>query len=186
LETKVIILSISFNPIGKTMIPRIDKSCFIANTAVIIGDVKIAKGCGVYPHAVIRGDQNSIVIGEGSNVQDCCVIHTDIDHNVIIGKNVSVGHLAMVHGAHIEDNCLIGINATVLNGAQIGSGSIIGANALVTTDMIVPKNSLVLGVPGKIVKQDKNFTNIAKENADTYKIITLEHNQGKYLHYKRK
>ena len=168
----------------KLIMPQIHESCFIAKSAVIIGDVTIGKNCGVYPQAVIRGDENSIVIKDGSNVQDCCVIHVDEDHNVRIGKNVTIGHSAMVHGAIIEDNCLIGINATVLNGAEIESGSIIGANALVTTDMKVPKNSLVLGVPGKIVKQDVNFPQIAKDNAATYRKLTLKHKKMEFNHYK--
>jgi len=163
--------------------PNIHKSCFIAKSAVIIGNVKIAKNCGVFPNAVIRGDQNSIEIGEGSNIQDCCVIHVDVDNNVMIGKNVSIGHAAMVHGATIQDNCLIGIHATVLNGAVIGSGSIIGANALVTTGMKIPNNSLVLGIPGKIVKQDKNFSNIAIENAKTYQKISSSHKECKHPYY---
>ena len=168
----------------KLVLPQIHKSCFVAKSAVIIGNVTIGKNCGVYPQAVIRGDNNSIVIGDGSNVQDCCVIHVDADHNVKIGKNVTIGHSAMVHGAIIEDNCLIGINASVLNGAEIGSGSIIGANALVTTDMKIPKNSLVLGVPGKIIKQDMNFPQIAKDNAATYRKLTLKHKKMEFIHYK--
>jgi len=168
------------------MKPNIHKSSFIANSAVIIGDVTIGKNCGVYPQAVIRGDENSIEIGDGSNVQDCCVIHVDKDHCVKIGKNVSIGHTAMIHGATIEDECLIGIHATILNGAKIGSGSIIGANALVKTDMEVPENSLVLGVPGKVVKQDKTFRETARLNAETYKKIAREHLEGKHSIYNPK
>lgn len=163
---------------------QIHKSSFVADSAVIIGDVTIGKNCGIYPQAVIRGDQNSIEIGEGSNIQDCCVIHTDKDHYVNIGKNVSIGHASMIHGAIISDRCLIGIHATVLNGAKIGSGSIIGANALVTADMEIPKNSLVLGVPGKIVKQDSGFQKMAIENAETYKRLSQMHRQGKFKVYK--
>jgi len=168
----------------KLVMPQIHKTCFIAKSAVIIGDVTIGKNCGVYPQAVIRGDENSIVIGDGSNIQDCCVVHVDADHDVKIGMNVTVGHSAMVHGATIGDNCLIGINAAVLNGAEIESGSIIGANALVTTDMKIPKNSLVLGVPGKILKQDVNFPQIAKDNAATYRRLTLRHKKREFIHYK--
>jgi len=162
---------------------RIDKTSFIASTAVIIGDVTIGKQCGIYPHAVLRGDQNSIEIGDGSNVQDCCVIHVNSEHSVTIGKNVSIGHLAMIHGATIEDDCLIGINATVLNGARIGSGSIIGANALVTEGTDIPKNSLVLGTPGKVVKQDKQLAEMTRKNAETYKNLSKNHLLGKYPRY---
>ncbi len=165
------------------MRPEVHKSSFIAKTAVIIGDVKIGKNCGIFPNAVIRGDENSIEIDDGSNVQDCCVIHCDKEHSVRIGKNVSLGHGAVIHGATIGDDCLIGINATVLNGARIERGSIIGANALVTTDMEVPENSLVLGVPGKIIKQDKKFAEMARSNAETYRKLAKEHMQGKHPVY---
>jgi len=165
---------------------KIHKSSFVAPSAVIIGDVTIGKNCGVFPHAVIRGDENSIVINDGSNIQDCCVLHTDSDHVVKIGKNVTVGHAAVVHGAIIGDDCLVGIQATVLNGAKIGSGSIIGACALVTENMIVPDNSLVLGIPGKIVKQDSHFVEITRKNAKEYQRLSLNHQHGKYPTYKQK
>src|SRR4030042_5328411 len=98
------------------MEPEIHKSSFIAKTAVIIGDVKIGKECGIYPYAVIRGDENSIKIDNGSNVQDCCVIHVNKEYSVKIGKNVSIGHCAIIHGATIEDNVIIGMSATIMNG----------------------------------------------------------------------
>lgn len=164
--------------------PRIHKTSFVAKSAVIIGDVTIGENCGIYPQAVIRGDENSIEIGDGSNVQDCCVIHVDKDHYVKIGKNVSIGHSAMIHGAIIGDGCLIGIHATLLNGANIGSGSIIGACALVTENMEIPKNSLVLGIPGKIVKQDESYLKEARMNAEAYKMLSQKHRQGTFTVYK--
>jgi carbonic anhydrase/acetyltransferase-like protein (isoleucine patch superfamily) len=160
--------------------PKIHKSSFIAPNAVIIGNVTIGENCGVFPNAVIRGDENSIVIGDGSNIQDCCVIHTDAEHQVKIGKNVTIGHAAMIHGATILDDCLIGIHATVLNGAKIGSGSIIGACALVTEDMVVPEHSLILGVPGKIIKQDPQFVDMIRKNAEIYQKLSQKHKQGTY------
>jgi len=162
------------------MRPEIHKSAHIDKKSVIIGNVKIGKNCGVFPGAVIRGDQSKIDIQDGANIQDNCVIHCDEEHPVKIGKNVTIGHCAMVHGAVIEDNCLIGINSTILNGAKIGKGSIIGANALVKSDMVVPENSLVLGVPGKVVKQDKKFEKSAINNADIYKRLSKNHKEGKY------
>lgn len=162
------------------MKPIIHETAFIDKTAVIIGNVKIGKNCGVFPYAVLRGDQNSIEIDDGSNVQDCCVIHTDEEHKTKIGKNVSIGHSSMVHGATIEDECIIGIHATILNGAKIGSGSIIGANAVVTTDMIVPENSIVLGVPGKIIKQDEKFREKARLNAEIYQRLSIKHKEKKF------
>jgi carbonic anhydrase/acetyltransferase-like protein (isoleucine patch superfamily) len=160
--------------------PTIQKSCYVAPTAVIIGDVTIGKNCGVYPNAIIRGDENSIVIEDGSNVQDCCVIHTDAEHQVHIGKNVTIGHGAIIHGAIISDDCLIGIHATVLNGARIGPGSIIGACALVTEKMVVPDHSLVLGIPGKIVKQDPQYVKTARKNAEIYQQLSQKHKQGRF------
>ena len=163
---------------------KIDDSSFVDPNAVIIGNVTIGKNCGIYPNAVIRGDENTIEIGDGSNVQDCCVIHVNEEFHVKIGKNVSIGHCAMIHGAIIEDNCLIGINSTILNGAKIGSGSVIGANALVTAGMVVPKNSLVLGVPGKVIKEDKSLIDMIKENAYKYQELTQRHKQKSYDIYK--
>jgi len=166
------------------MKPEIHKSSFVDKTAVIIGNVKIGKNCGIFPLAVIRGDENSIEIGDGSNIQDCCVIHVDENHKAKIGNNVSMGHCAMIHGATIGDDCLIGINSTILNGAKIGSGSIIGANALVKSYMEVPENSLVVGVPGKVIKQDAAFRKQAKENAEEYKRLSKEHKENKHQIYK--
>ena len=165
------------------MKPKIHKSSYVAKSAVIIGNVEIGKNCGVYPCAVIRGDENLITIGDGSNVQDCCILHVDADHKIKIGKNVSIGHGAMVHGATVEDECLIGINATLLDGAKIRKGSIIGANALVTTNMDVPENSLVIGIPGKVVKQDKKLIKQIKLNAKEYQRLSKEHLEKKHRIY---
>jgi carbonic anhydrase/acetyltransferase-like protein (isoleucine patch superfamily) len=155
--------------------PSIHPSTFVADTSVIIGDVRIGKKCGVYPYAVIRGDRNHIEIGDGSNVQDCCVLHVDADHSIHIGANVSIGHLAMVHGATIHDNCIIGIHATILNGAVINKGCIIGANALVTSDTEIPENSLVLGIPGKVIKQDDSYQIRAHQNAEVYQELSAQY-----------
>jgi carbonic anhydrase/acetyltransferase-like protein (isoleucine patch superfamily) len=168
------------------MKPEIHTTCYVDSTAVIIGNVKIGKKCGIYPCAVIRGDENSIEIGDGSNVQDCCVIHCDLDHSVRIGKNVTIGHCAMIHGAIIEDDCLIGIHSTILNGAKIGKGSIIGANALVREYMEVPENSLVIGVPGKVVKQDKKFIEKTRLNAEEYQRIRKGHIGKNHMRFSSK
>jgi carbonic anhydrase/acetyltransferase-like protein (isoleucine patch superfamily) len=167
------------------MKPEIDESSFVAKSAVIIGNVKIGKNCGIYPNAVIRGDQNPITIEDGTNIQDCAVIHTDKNHKVKIGKNVSIGHNAVVHGATIQENVLVGMNATIMNGSKIGKGSIIGANALITTDKIIPEYSLVMGVPGKILKHDQNYYDIAKKNAEEYHKLTKEHLNKKYEYYNK-
>ena len=123
---------------------------YIAETAIVLGKVKLCTDASVWFGAVLRGDTELITIGEGSNVQDGAVIHTDIGFPVDIGKDVTVGHQAMLHGCTIGDGSLIGINAVVLNGAKIGSGCLIASNALVTEGMEVPDGSLVMGSPGKI------------------------------------
>ena len=123
---------------------------YIAETAIVLGKVKLCTDASVWFGAVLRGDTELVTIGEGSNVQDGAVIHTDIGFPVEIGKHVTVGHQAILHGCTIGDGSLIGINAVVLNGAKIGSGCLIASNALVTEGMEVPDGSLVMGSPGKI------------------------------------
>ena len=125
---------------------------FVAPNATVIGDVELAKDASVWFNATIRGDNEPIIIGEGSNVQDGSVIHTDPGYKCLIGKNVTVGHMVMLHGCEIGDGSLIGIGSVILNGAKIGKNCIIGAKALVTEGMIVPDGSMVLGSPGKIKK----------------------------------
>lgn len=167
------------------MKPIVHSSTYVDDSAVIIGDVTIGKDCGIYPHAVIRGDENTIIINEGSNIQDCCIIHVDKQHAASIGKKVSVGHGAIIHGATIHDECIIGMHATILNGAIINNGSIIGANALVKQDAEIPENSLVLGIPGKVMKQDSSFSNRAITNAETYIHLSQQYLNGKYPRYNK-
>lgn len=131
----------------------IAKTAFIAPGAVVLGDVTVGENVGIWYHAVIRGDRGPIVIGQGSNVQDNCVIHVDRDYSVQIGEHVTIGHGAIVHGAVIEDNSLIGMGAVLLNGSHIGKNCIVGAGALVTQNMVVPDNSLILGNPAQIKRQ---------------------------------
>ncbi len=126
---------------------------WIAPTAVVIGKVKLAKNASVWWGSVLRGDNEPITIGEGSNVQDGCMFHTDPGFPLIIGKDVTVGHLAMLHGCVIGDNSLIGIGAVILNGARIGSNCLIGAKALIPEGKEIPDNSLVMGAPGQIKRQ---------------------------------
>jgi len=165
------------------MQPEISEKTYIDKSSVIIGNVIIASKCGILPNSVIRGDQNIIKIDEGSNVQDCAVIHTDLKHQVNIGKNVSIGHSAVVHGATIEDNVIVGMNATIMNGSKIGHGSIIGANALVSENKEIPPFSLVVGIPGKIIKTNEEFETMCIKNAETYHRLTKEHLLGKHKHY---
>ena len=123
---------------------------YIAESSVVLGKVKLCKDASVWFGAVLRGDTELITIGEGSNVQDGSVIHTDIGFPVEVGKDVTIGHKAILHGCTIGDGSLIGINAVVLSGAKIGAGCLIASNALVTEGMEVPDGSVVMGSPGKI------------------------------------
>lgn len=163
--------------------PCIDDSTFVDKTAVVIGKVTVGKNCGIFPYSVIRGDQNAITIDDGSNIQDGCIIHVNDEFKTTIGKHVSLGHGAIVHGSTIEDECIIGMHATILNGAVIKKGSIIGANALVTSGATIPENSLVLGVPGKVIKQDEIYREQAKKNAETYIRLSKEHKEQIYQKY---
>ena len=132
--------------------PEIDASAFIAASADVIGRVKIGEEASVWYNATVRGDINDIVIGARSNIQDNAVIHLADDYGTYIGELVTVGHGAIIHACTIEDECLIGMGACILDGAVIGKRSIIGANALVTGGTVIPPGSLVLGSPAKVVK----------------------------------
>ena len=127
-------------------------AAFVAENATLAGCVRLAKESSVWYGAVLRADTGCITIGENSNVQDNAVLHTGPGLNVTIGRGVSIGHGAIVHGCTVGDNCLIGMHATILNGAVIGAGSLIAAGALVPEKMVVPAGSLVIGVPGKVVR----------------------------------
>lgn len=125
----------------------------MAPTSTVIGDVTLEAGASVWYGAVLRGDVERISVGADSNIQDNCTLHADPGFPVTIGERVSVGHNAVVHGATVEDDCLIGMGATVLNGAVIGTGSLVAAQALVPQGMQIPPGSLVAGVPAKVRRQ---------------------------------
>jgi carbonic anhydrase/acetyltransferase-like protein (isoleucine patch superfamily) len=128
----------------------IHPSAFIHEAAIVLGNVTIGARASIWPAAVLRADTDRIEIGDDSNVQDGAVLHCDEGIPCLVGKRVTIGHSAVVHGAIVEDGALIGIGAVVLNGARIGSGALIGAGAVVAEGTVVPPNSLVLGVPGKV------------------------------------
>lgn len=130
----------------------VDRSAWIAPTAMVRGDVYIGANSSVWFGSVIRGDSAPIRIGEGSNVQDLCCLHADPGYPCVIGDRVTIGHGAIVHGATVEDAALIGIGATILNGAIIGSGSIVGAGALVPEGKHIPPGSLAVGIPAKVIR----------------------------------
>ena len=150
---------------------------WIAPNASIIGDVTLEKNTSIWFNVTLRGDIENIYVGEGSNIQDGSVLHTDPGYPLRIGKNVTIGHLAMLHGCTVGDNSLIGIGAVILNNAKIGKNCIIGANALVTENKEIPDNSLVIGSPGKIIRSitDEEVKSITK-NA-----IHYQENWKKYL-----
>ena len=142
---------------------------FVAPSAAVIGRVRLKNNVSVWFSAVVRGDDEPIVIGENSNIQDCAVVHTDPGFPCILGDNVTVGHKAVVHGCEIGDNTTVGINAVVLSGARVGKNCLIGANSLVAEGKEIPDNSLVIGTPGRI---------IAKVTPER-----LENLKRNYLHY---
>lgn len=126
---------------------------FIADNATVIGSVVMHQNASIWFGAVLRGDNDVITIGENSNVQDLSVLHIDPGFPLTIGKNVTIGHKVMLHGCEIGDNTLIGINSVILNGAKIGKNCLIGANSLISENKVIPDGSMVMGSPGKVVKQ---------------------------------
>ena len=142
---------------------------WIASNATVIGDVTLEKNTSIWFNATLRGDVENIYVGEGSNVQDGSVLHTDPGYPLKIGKNVTIGHLVMLHGCSIGDNSLIGIGAVILNNAKIGNNCIIGAKALITENKQIPDNSLVVGSPGNIIREvTSEEIKLIKKNAIRY------------------
>jgi carbonic anhydrase/acetyltransferase-like protein (isoleucine patch superfamily) len=165
--------------------PKIDPSCYVAPEAIIIGDVVVDKGCSIWSFAVIRADLSSVRIGEGSSIQEHCQIHGNPGKPTIIGKNVSVGHGAIIHAAKVDDFVIVGMNSCILDGAEIGSGSIVGAGAVVTENMKIPEGSLVVGIPAKIIRQgDPSLREQAKRNAEAYHKLRDAHKRGEYQRYR--
>lgn len=154
--------------------PEFKGDYWIADSATVLGSVILEQDASVWFNAVLRGDNDVITIGEGSNIQDGSVLHTDPGHPLTIGKGVTVGHKAMLHGCTIGNNSLIGINAVILNGAKIGENCLIGANALIPEGKEIPAGSLVMGSPGKVVRElderaIKGLTMSAKGYVQNYK-----------------
>ena len=131
----------------------IDPTVFIAQGAIVLGDVALGKDVSIWYNAVIRGDTDKITIGPQTNIQDLTMVHADPGVPCVIGSRVTVGHRAILHGCTIGDDCLIGMGAIVLNHVQVGNGSVIGAGAVLVEGTIVPPSSLVLGIPGRVFRQ---------------------------------
>jgi carbonic anhydrase/acetyltransferase-like protein (isoleucine patch superfamily) len=134
------------------LVPVVDPTAYVHPAAVVLGRVTLGARASVWPSAVLRGDRDAIVVGDESNIQDGAVVHVDPGLPVHIGRRVTVGHRAVLHGCTVEDGALIGIGALVLNGAVIGAGSLVGAGAVVSEGTVVPPGMLVLGVPGRVVR----------------------------------
>ncbi len=154
----------------KDKFPEVNKKTFIAPTADLIGEVKVAEGASVWYGAVVRADDMPVVIGKGTNIQDNCVIHiTPPDRGVEIGEYVTVGHGAIIHGCSIGSNCLIGMGSIVLDGAEIGENTMIGAGSLVTENKKIPPGVLCFGSPVKIIRSlTEEEINFIRKNAEYY------------------
>jgi carbonic anhydrase/acetyltransferase-like protein (isoleucine patch superfamily) len=159
----------------------IDPTAFIHPLAFVCGDVTLGARASVWPHAVLRGDGDAIVVGEDTNLQDGVIVHVDPGVPCTLGARVTVGHRAIVHGATIEDDCMVGMGAIVLNRAHVGSGSVIGAGALVREGMVVPPNSLVLGVPARIVRETtQEERGRIRRTVEAYLALQRRHAAGEF------
>jgi carbonic anhydrase/acetyltransferase-like protein (isoleucine patch superfamily) len=159
------------------MSPVVDPTAFLAPSAWVIGDVRVGAGASLWFAVTARGDRGHIEIGEDVNVQDGCTLHSQGRSTVVLEDRVALGHHALVHGALVQSDCLIAIGASVLSGARVGQGSIVAAHALVPEGMVVPPGSLVMGVPGRVVRQvtDEERARVS-DTIDTYRGL-----RGQYL-----
>ncbi|MEQ9519747.1 MAG: gamma carbonic anhydrase family protein [Parvibaculum sp.] len=158
---------------------RLNKVAFIHPTALVYGEVEINEGSSLWPYVVIRSEMHEVRIGERTNIQDFVMIHVGNATPTIIGNDCSITHHCTIHGAEIGDNCLIGINSTIMDGVKIGKNCIIGGHTIVTEGTIIPDNSIVMGSPGKVVKErDSSVANIM--NAAFYHQNALAYTQGEY------
>jgi carbonic anhydrase/acetyltransferase-like protein (isoleucine patch superfamily) len=154
----------------KRFSPRLHPTAYVSETALAIGRVQLAAGTSLWPGAILRADVDEILVGEGSNLQDGVMVHVNYDLPAVIGRGVTVGHGAIVHGCHIGDNCLIGMGAILLDGAIIEDDCLIGAGALVPERKRIPAGHLVLGVPGKILRKlTKQEISRIRKSADEYR-----------------
>jgi carbonic anhydrase/acetyltransferase-like protein (isoleucine patch superfamily) len=161
--------------------PRIDASAFIHPRALVCGDVTLGPRVSVWPFAVIRGDTAPVVVGADSNVQDGTVIHVDHGVPCLIGARVGIGHRAIVHGATVRDDCLIGMGAILLNNVRVGSWSIVGAGAVCPEGMDIPPGSVVLGVPGRVVRTtSEEERQRIRGTVESYLALQEEHRRGAF------
>lgn len=161
--------------------PRIDPTAFVHPLAVVLGDVTLGARVSIWPTAVLRGDSARIVVGDESNVQDGTVVHVDEGVPATIGRRVGIGHRAIVHGATVDDDVLVGMGAILLNRVHVGTGSIIGAGAVCPEGMEIPPNSLVLGVPGRVVRQTTDAERARiRHTVESYLQLQQLHREGRF------
>lgn len=161
-------------PVLSWVPPDLSAAAFVAPNATVIGQVEVATGASIWYGAVVRGDVERIVIGQSSNIQDGAILHGDPGQPTVLEAYVTMGHRAVIHSAHVEQGCLIGIGAIVLDGVRIGAGSIVGAGAVVTKD--VPERSLVLGIPAKVIRHlsEAEVADLIN-HAEKYEQLALAH-----------
>ncbi|ALV44438.1 gamma carbonic anhydrase family protein [Arthrobacter alpinus] len=156
--------------------PTVDESAFVAHTAVLIGRATLGADSSAFYGVVMRADTNSISVGAGSNLQDNVVLHADPGFPTSVGNGVSVGHGAVIHGCTVEDDCLIGMSATIMNGAVIGAGSLVAGGAVVLEGAIIPPGSLVAGVPAKVRRElGAEELEHVRQNASNYVALARKH-----------
>ena len=159
----------------------IDPSAFIAPGAIVLGDVSLGRNSSVWYNSVLRGDMARIVIGDETNIQDLSMVHVDEGVPCTIGRRVGVGHRVILHGCTVEDECLIGMGSVILNGARVGRGSVVGAGAVIPEGMEIPPGSLVMGVPGRIVRKvDADLTARIDGTWRHYVEQARRHGRGEY------
>lgn len=168
-------------PYATAAVPTVHPTAWVAPTADVIGDVTLGPGSSIWYRCVLRGDIAPIRIGEDTNVQDLTMVHVDIDRPCHVGDRVGIGHRAIVHGCDIEDDCLIGMGAIVLSNAVVGSGSVVAAGAVVREGIRVPPNSLVVGVPGRVVRTvDEELRRRARQTVEHYRELKEGHRDGRW------
>jgi carbonic anhydrase/acetyltransferase-like protein (isoleucine patch superfamily) len=161
--------------------PRLGEGAWVAPSADVVGDVRLGAHTSVWYHCVLRGDIAPITVGDGTNIQDLTVVHVDVDRPCRIGAGVGVGHRAILHGCDVEDGCLVGMGAMILSHAVIGAGSVVAAGALVTEGTRVPPGSLVVGVPGRVVRPvDDDLRGRIRVTVDHYRALKDLHRAGRW------
>lgn len=166
----------------RTPISRISPTAFVAPGADLLGDVRLGEHASVWYQCVLRADMEPITIGDRSNIQDLTMVHVDEGVPCVIGNDVGVGHRAILHGCTVEDFCLVGMGAILLNHVRVGTGSVIAAGALCTEGMVIPPGSLVMGMPAKVVRKvDEALRSRIQNTVDHYVRLGKLHREGRYL-----